>query len=327
MEIKTKKSLCAFLHLYMRKMFLLVFLMLSIGSLSAHPIQAKFLACDRFASGMRVTYLLTNTGNTHLYVGCLAASAELKGKDKPIYSCWQKLGLSQNLGGEFEMPEVVLLPQVPVKCIAYFQNISSDISHIDNIVLFTKVNESKDEGLTYDTPSFGVKVNLSFGGVDIKNLPSSNLEGSYFNNPDFKLNFLGCKRVGNGKVQLSYTLTNLTDREIVLTLETMIEDVSKHLAAAQDDTGKQYFCEYFGDKVMSLFVDGKDFYYSTTGHDVAMQPNVPRKFAVTIDNVPSTSKKIVVFALLARNKELMVNGTAKLVSTKVVLKNMDIKLK
>ena len=58
MEIKTKKSLCAFLHLYMRKMFLLVFLMLSIGSLSAHPIQAKFLACDRFASGMRVTYLL-----------------------------------------------------------------------------------------------------------------------------------------------------------------------------------------------------------------------------------------------------------------------------
>lgn len=310
----------------LKTLFLLTILMSLFGSMQSTPVSAQSMnisvsnvECVRFGKGMRVTYLLTNNSDNVRYLACIGASATL-GDGSRVDGCWYKMGVTQNTGTEYDAPGIVLLPGVPEKCDAFFKNVPDGENTISNTKIFSFVKESTNDGI-----DFGKRLGdltISLGSAKLKSLPQSNKVGVCFTNPDFTISYGGCTRAANGTIKLTFSLTNTTRQNIELYACQDIGDPFSDPATAYDSNGSKYVCSYFGDRTMSLLINGKS--YSYMSDKIITEPGVPKKFTLTLNGVPMSVKSLSRIGIWMRNKEYSRNDGNRLTPTEIVFKNISI---
>ncbi len=291
-----------------------------IATAQTMGIETSHVECVRFGKGMRVTYLLTNTSNKQRYLNCVGMQAIMDDGSMTSGS-WYMMGVTQNTGGDFDAPGIVLLPGVPAKCEAFFKSIPDLQNKVSNLRLDAFVRESENNGVSHEK-SLGSCI-FSLGAAVIKPLPKSNQKGVYFTNSDFLVSYDGCTRNINGSVKMSFAITNTTKRNIELYSSHEIGDPFPEPATVYDSNGSKYVCSYFGDRSMSLFIDGKK--YSYMSDKIIMEPGVAKHFVLTINNVPQTINTLSRVGIWMRNKEYSHNDGNRLTPTELVFKNISIK--
>lgn len=283
-------------------------------------IEVSNVECVRFGKGMRATYLLTNNSNKQRYLKCVGMQATMEDGSTASGS-WYMMGVTQNTGGDFDAPGVVLLPGVPAKCKAFFKSISDAPSKVSNLRLEAFVRESVDNGVSHDK-SLG-SCTFTLGAAVIKPLPASNQKGVYFTNPDFLVSYDGCIRNVNGTLKISFAITNTSKRNIELYGGHEIGDSFSDPATVYDSNGSKYVCSYLGDHSMSLFVNGKK--YSSMSDKIIMEPGVPKHFVLTISGIPQSIRSLSRVGVWMRNKDYSHNDGNRLTPTELVFKNISIK--